>query len=301
MVFRFVPQKEHTGQRIDQFIPVIDPSFSRSKIRKIIDIGGVHVGGRRLRKCSYPVQAGERIEVHVDGRPLEIFSLTPENIIYQDPYIVVIEKPPGVETQPTPARYKGTLYEALLRYLANPFRPQDTPELGMVQRLDRDTSGILVFSTHARSHKNLTHSFASHQVEKRYLALVSGRPEKEHGEIHSFLARRRSDNRMKSVERGGKEAITRYRVLQTISGCSLLEVEILTGRSHQIRVHLTEAGHPLLGDTRYGGLDHVESLSVGRQMLHAWKIVFPHPVYGDVKVLEAPVPSDMKRVVEELS
>lgn len=301
MVFRFVPQKKHHGQRIDQFIPAVDDSFSRSKIRKIIDIGGVHVAGRRLRKCSYPVQTGEQIEVYVDGRPLDIFSLNPKNIIYQDSYIVVVNKPPGVETQPTPARYKGTLYEALLRHLANPFRPQDTPEIGMAQRLDRDTSGVLVFSIHSKAHKNLTHSIACHQVEKRYLALVSGCLEKDQGEIQSFLARKRADNLMKSVEKGGKKALTRYRVLQSFSDCSLLEVEIPTGRSHQIRVHLKEIGHPLLGDTRYGGPDRLGPLSIGRQMLHAWKIVLPHPVHGDIKEWEAPVPPDMNSLVETLS
>jgi len=300
MVFRFIPQREHSGQRIDQYIPSVDDSFSRSKVRKIIDLGGVHVGGRRLRKCSHPVREGERIEVYVDGRSLEIFTLSPEHILFQDSYIAVVNKPPGVETQPTPARYKGTLYEALLRHLADPFRPQDVPEMGMVQRLDRDTSGILVFSTHAKAHKNLTLSFSSHQIEKRYLALVSGHPDKEQGEIHSLLARRRSDNLMKSVERGGKEALTRYRVLRTFAECALLEVEIPTGRSHQIRVHMKEAGHPLLGDTRYGGPDHVGSLHVPRQMLHAWKIVFAHPVHGKIQEWEAPVPFDMDGLFKNL-
>ncbi len=251
--YRFIPEPQDAGERLDQFVPGQTEELSRTFLRRVVDIGGVHVGGRRVRRCSHPVRAGEAVEVFLDGRPLETYTLCCRDVIFQDKFLLAISKPAGVESQPTPARYKGTLYEALLRYLHDPFRPLDRPQLGMVQRLDRDTSGIMVFSTHARAHRGLTLAISGRKIGKSYLALVRGEMPEATGEIRSFLARSRSSNLMRSVARGGKEALTRYRVVEELDDASLLEVEIPTGRSHQIRVHLSEAGHPLLGDLRYGG------------------------------------------------
>ena len=286
--------------RLDQFVAGRSAELSRTLVRKLVDLGGVHIAGRRIRRCSQPVQVGESVEVFVDGLPLEPYQLEEATVVFRDPYLLAIDKPAGIETQPTPARFKGTLYAALLDYLHDPFRPQQAASLGMVQRLDRDTSGIMVFSIHPRAHRGLTETFAGRQARKRYLAVVAGRMPAEEGEFRSLLARNRATNKVKSVERGGKEAVTRYRVLEEFADASLLEVEILTGRSHQIRAHFAESGHPLLGDARYDGPGDWHGCPVRRQMLHAWRLSFPHPVSGAPLELEAPIPADMAGLLAEL-
>lgn len=298
--YRLLPDADSAGIRLDQFVPAQVPELSRTFLRKIVDLGGVHVGGRRVRKCSTAVRCGELVEIHLDGLPLEIFSLSPQQILFQDRFLLAVNKPAGVETQPTPARYKGTLYEALLRHLHNPYRPLDQPELGMVQRLDRETSGVMVFSIHAKAHGALTKIFTARQVEKTYLALVQGRPAAAAGEIRSHLGRSRHGNKMLSVQQGGKEAITRYRLLETFADSSLIELELLTGRSHQIRVHCSEQGFPLLGDSLYGGPDHWQQRQIPRQMLHAARLCLTHPVTGAALELQAPLPEDMATLLADL-
>jgi 23S rRNA pseudouridine1911/1915/1917 synthase len=298
--YRFTPTPEEAGMRLDQFVPAKTDELSRTLLRKIVDIGGAHVGGRRVRRCSLPVRAGEEVVIHIDGLPLEPYVLRPEDVLMEDDYLLAVAKPAGVETQPTPARYRGTLYAALLDHLHNPHRPLDRPELGMAQRLDRDTSGVMVFSIHRRAHGRLTEIIAGREAEKSYLALVSGHPAEKEGEIRSLLARNRATNRVRSVAKGGKEAITRYRVLEEFADSSLLEVQLLTGRSHQIRAHLFEAGHPLVGDARYGGPRFLREREIPRQMLHARRLTLPHPVTGEALTLEAPVPEDMGELLESM-
>lgn len=291
--YRLLPDAPSAGQRLDQFVPAQVAELSRTFLRKIVDLGGVHVGGRRVRKCSTVVRSGELVEIHLDGLPLEIFSLTPASILFQDRFLLAVDKPAGVETQPTPARYKGTLYEALLRHLHNPYRPLDQPEIGMVQRLDRETSGVMIFSIHPQAHRGLTQAFTERKVDKSYLALVQGRPAADSGEIRSNLGRARHGNRMMSVGQGGKEAITRFRLLEAFADTSLIELELLTGRSHQIRVHCSEQGFPLLGDSLYGGPSQWRQRPVPRQMLHAALLALAHPVTGAFIKLEAALPADM--------
>ncbi len=293
--YRFVPASHQAGMRLDQFIPACTVELSRTLLRRVIDLGGAHAGGRRVRHCSYPVRAGELVEIYLDTGSLDPWRLAAGDILYRDRYLLAVCKPAGIETQPTPARYRGTLYEALLTFLHDPFRPQQQPSLGMVQRLDRETSGVLIFSIHPRAHRGLSEAVAGGRLRKTYLALATGHPGA--GEIRSQLARSRAGNRMKSVERGGKEAITRFRPVEEFADAALLEVEIPTGRSHQIRVHLAEAGHPLLGDRRYGGPLAVRGRQVPRQMLHAWRLQLRHPVTGEELSLESPVPSDLEALL----
>ncbi|MEJ2199858.1 MAG: RluA family pseudouridine synthase [Desulfuromonadaceae bacterium] len=288
------------GWRLDQYLAAQMDGLSRGQLRKVIDLGGVHVDGRRIRQCSFALAPETKIEVFLDGRALEPFELKEAHILFRDPYLIVLNKPAGVETQPTPARYRGTLYQALQQFLHNPFRPRDRAELGMVQRLDRDTSGVMVFSTHKRSHRNLSLAFAGRGAEKTYLALVAGVLADKSGEIRSYLARNRASNRVRSVAKGGKEAITRYRVLEEFPAASLLEIELLTGRSHQIRAHFSEAGHALLGDVRYGGAARIGSVAVARQMLHAVRLSLPHPVTAEPLVFESPLPEDFLTVLTHL-
>lgn len=298
--YRFTPEADEAGMRLDQFVAGRSADLSRTLVRRLVDLGGVHVGGRRSRRCSYPVRVGETVEVFVDGLPLESYQLDAAAVIYRDPYLIAIDKAPGIETQPTPARFKGTLYAALLDYLHDPFRPLQAPSVGMVQRLDRETSGVMVFSIHPRAHRGLTEAFAGRQVRKRYLAVVAGRMPAAEGAFRSLLARSRATNKVKTVERGGKEAVTCYRVLDEFSDATLVEVEILTGRSHQIRVHFAESGHPLLGDGRYDGPGDWHGYPVRRQMLHSWRLSLTHPVSGEALELEAPIPADMAALLDKL-
>lgn len=281
------------GKRLDLFLAERFPDYSRAFWRRIIDLGGVHGAGRRLRRNSQAVVAGTAFEIYLDGREQELFILQPDHVLFQDPYLIVINKPAGVETQPTPARYQGTLYASLLDYLGRNKAPGRKAEVGMLQRLDRDTSGVLLFSLHPRSHGELARQFRERTIRKTYLALVAGGPTEPQGEYRSLLARERRSNRMKSVSAGGREAITRYQVVERFTDATLLEVEIPTGRSHQIRIHCAEAGHPLLGDRRYGGPDEWLGQPIQRQLLHARSLAFRHPVTREEKSVTAPLPADM--------
>lgn len=291
--YRFRVPPEYAGERLDQVIPACCERLSRTYVRKLIDTGGVHVHQRRARKCALEVASGTEIEIFIDGRSLDPYRIDSAEIIYQDKYILALNKPSGVVMQPTPARYKGSVYEAMLCHLHNPFQRHIRPELGMVQRLDCDTSGVVIFSIHKSSHKALTACFTQRNARKVYLALVEGTPDKAEGSMHSLLARNRASNKMRSVAKGGKEAITHYRVLEQVSGYTLFEVEILTGRTHQIRVHLSEAGWPIVGDPLYGGSPQVNGMDVGRFMLHAHSLTIPHPCISERHLqLMAPLPTD---------
>ncbi len=299
-IFQGQVAEVHSDQRLDLYLAARFPEISRSKAKKLIDIGGVHVDGRRVRNCSKQVAAGQQIEVYVDHLPLEPYRISAVDVVYQDPYIIVLNKPAAIDTQPTHARYKGTLYEALSLYLKNPYRPQQNAELGMVQRLDRGTSGLIVFSTHKQAHKGLTEIFVEHRVKKRYLALVVSVPDPASGEIESLLARNRKENRVKSVAKGGKRAVTRYRLIESFHAAALLEVELLTGRSHQIRAHMSERGCPLLGDQKYGGPGEIFGQTVPRPLLHAAELAFKHPVTGELLEFSQPLPADMLTLLKVL-
>lgn len=299
-VYRFTPGEADAGQRLDQYLPGVCAPLSRTLARKLIDFGAAHVNGKRIRTCSLAVHAGDKIELYYDGLPLEPFNLSAATIIFQDHHILVLDKPAGIDCQPTPSRFKGTVYAALLEWLANPRQPRQKPPIGMVQRLDRDTSGVLIFSIHPHAHQGLTRQFTQRTVHKTYLALVAGRMPEPTGEFRSLLAKNRATNLMKSVEKGGQEAITRYRTLTVTDDASLVEIDLLTGRSHQIRVHFSEAGHPLLGDTRYGGAASWREHPVDRQMLHAAQLSLQHPVTGASLEFEAPLPADMSTLVHLL-
>ncbi|PLX84072.1 MAG: RluA family pseudouridine synthase [Desulfuromonas sp.] len=299
-IHQLTVSEQSEGLRLDQFLAAEIPDLSRGRAKKIIDLGGVHRSGRRTRSCSSAIRRGESIDVYLDHLSLDPFRFQTSDILYQDKYLIVLNKPAGIDTQPTHARYKGTIYEALQVYLQDPQRPQQKPELGMVQRLDRGTSGLMVFSTHPRSHRGLSRLFMEHRVEKRYLALVDGRPPHDTGEIRSLLARSRQQNRVRSVQRGGKEAITRYRVTQHFVGASLVSIELLTGRSHQIRAHMSELGCPLLGDSRYDGPTTAGGIDLARPLLHAAELSFVHPVTADGLTFSLPMPDDMAGLIRIL-
>jgi 23S rRNA pseudouridine1911/1915/1917 synthase len=294
-LFRLQVGAEAAGQRLDQFLSQALAGLSRTRARKIVDLGGVHLNGRRVRTCSQALAAGARVEIYTDGSPLEPFRLADHHILYRDKYLLVLNKPAGIETQPTPARYKGTIYEALLHLLGGG-TGLHKPALGMVQRLDRGTSGLMVFSLHPQAHPGLSRIFLEHRVEKSYLALVATPPDPPAGEIRSLLARKHKTNKMVSVEHGGKLAVTRYATRSSANTGALVEIELQTGRSHQIRVHLAEAGSPLLGDSFYGGAMQHLGLHLGRPMLHAYSLGFAHPITQQSLSFKLPLPADMQQL-----
>jgi len=299
-IHRLQVEPENATERLDLFLANVCSDLSRTLAKKIIDLGGVHVNGRRVRSCSQSVKINDQIDVYIDHLATEPFRLDEATIVFQDKYLIVINKPAQIDTQPTHARYKGTLYEALQWHLQDPFRRRHKPDVGMIQRLDRGTSGLIAFSIHPQAHKKMTEIFLEHRVQKRYLALVVGIPEPATAEIRSFLARTRRENKVISVSKGGKEAITRYRLQQVYTAHSLLEVDLLTGRSHQIRAHLSEQGHPLLGDQRYGGPQQIDGFELDRPLLHACELSFEHPVTGESLSFTVPLPDDMNRLIKLL-
>ena len=299
-IHRLLVTHKNIGQRLDQFLADSSIELSRTRAKKIIDLGGVHTNGRRIRSCSTAVCGGDSIEVYIDNLPLDPYRIDERDILFQDQFIIVMNKPAQVDTQPTHARFKGTLFEALQWHLKDPFRLHQKAEIGMVQRLDRGTSGLIVFSIHPRAHKEMTRIFLEHEVKKGYLALVHGAPELEQGEIKSFLARSRKENRVKSVEKGGKEAITRFKLIEKLTDCSLLKVEILTGRSHQIRAHMAEQNCPLVGDQRYGGGSQIAGINIFRPLLHAENLAFHHPVLKQNLDFTVPIPEDMLTIINRL-
>ena len=298
--YRFTVADAFDGLRLDQYLAKGTDQFSLSLATHLISLGGVHLSGRRMRHCGYPVSTGDSLEVFIDTQPLQPMTLDKEHILYRDQDLIVLDKPSGMVTQPAPSRYQGTLYAELQNLLRDPKRKEHRPSIGMVQRLDRDTSGVMVFSIHKRAHKKMSEAFQGRDIGKFYWALISGVPQEEEGKFCSLLAKRRSTNLMVSVARGGKPAETRYRLLQTMDQVSLVEIDLITGRSHQIRAHFSEAGLPLLGDTAYGGPQTVGDLKIPRQMLHSRALAFKHPVTGDEMVFTAPLPSDFSTVLSYL-
>ena len=296
--YRFIVADQFAGLRLDQYLAECSHNFSRGLAKRLVDLGGVHVAGRRVRRCSQMVSAGDSVEVFIDSQPLAPMTLGKEQILYRDQDLIVLNKPAGMATQPAPSRYQGTVYAELQKLLTDPNRKSLRPSIGMIQRLDRDTSGVMVFSIHQRAHKKMTEAFLGRDIEKIYWALVVGRPLEDQGRFCSQLARRRSTNLTVSVARGGKPAETHYRLLHTTGQVSLIEVRLITGRSHQIRAHFSEAGLPLLGDTAYGGAQTFNHLSVTRQMLHSRQLSFCHPVTGEKMSFTAPLPNDFATVMQ---
>ncbi len=287
------------GERLDTFIARRCPELSRSHARRLIDEGLVSVNGRKV-KPSERVTAGLSVSVTIP--PPETITLVPEaiplTIIYQDGDIIVLDKPAGLTVHPAPGHPSGTLVNALLaacpdlRGIAGTLRP------GIVHRLDKDTSGLMVVAKNDRAQRALQRQLKDRDVRKTYLALVRGVPAPREGTIAAPIGRHPKNRKKMAVVADGREATTRYRVREEIAGgqYSLLEVEPVTGRTHQIRVHLAAVGHPVVGDATYGR----PSAAVGRQFLHAHKLAFGMPLGGRTVEFESPLPADLREALSQL-
>jgi 23S rRNA pseudouridine1911/1915/1917 synthase len=303
----FTIPAECAGTRLDRCLSRLIPDSSRVYLQKLIKAGHVRCGGAECTVPRFPVAGGITVEVMlpenvaVDGVPAaEPFEF---DILYEDGFMLAIDKPAGVVVHPAVGNPDGTIVNALLgRYPQwNEIFGEVGSRPGIVHRLDKDTSGCLVVAKTPDAQFKLSTAFAERRTAKTYLALVCGVPARGSGELAGMIGRHPVNRqKMALLDRGGKPALTRYRCRGTgeFAGrtVSLLEVDILTGRTHQIRVHMASIGCPVLGDTLYGGARGLEN-AVPRQMLHAWRIKVPHPADGRMLSLESPVPEDMQSVI----
>ncbi len=288
---------EAAGLRIDQFLAQQFSSHSRAFIQRCIRAERVLRNDTPCRPAD-TVRRGDLVQVTWPAE--RRFCLTPEStpldIIYEDDDILVLNKPAGLVVHPAKGHWSGTLVHRLLGYDEDGFRQlSDEIRPGIVHRLDRDTSGALVVARTETARFALGRAFRERQVEKTYLTIAVGEFGRTTGVIRAPIGRHPRDRkRMAVVEKGGKAAVTHYRVLATAGDLTLVEVRIETGRTHQIRVHFAHAFHPVLGDPMYGGRQRGTPIMVERQMLHAWKLAFPHPRTGQVREYLAPLPEDFR-------
>ena len=313
---------EEAGERLDRFLARRLSQFSRSRLQALMRAGRVVRDGAAIAELGHRIKAGETYAVHVpEPEPATPQPQTmPLAIVYEDAHLIVIDKPAGLTVYPGPGHASGTLVNALIAHcgaslsgIGGVRRP------GIVHRLDKDTSGLLVAAKSDRAHQGLAEQFAAHgadgRLERRYLALVWGAPELPRGSIGAALARSRANRTKIAVvsESAGRRAVTRYEVLATYPAdgpkpvASLLRLTLETGRTHQVRVHLAHIGHPLLGDMTYGAGFKASArklkedaqaalLALDRQALHAAELAFVHPITGKRHHFKSPMPVDMARL-----
>ncbi len=287
------------GNRLDLYLSRQVPFLSRNQIQRLIEKGKVLVNSKKSRS-SYRVRGGDFIEMEVP--PPEEIILKPQHlpldIVYEDKDLLVINKPQGLVVHPAPGHYEGTLVNALLYHCPDLTGIGGYLRPGIVHRLDKDTSGLLVVSKNELAHKSLTEQLKNRTLKRKYLALVHGEVMEDKGVIDAPLGRDPRNRKKFAVVPDGKPARSYYRVLEKFPGFTLLEVELETGRTHQIRVHLAYAGYPVAGDPLYGSKRN--PLGLPGQALHAYQISFSHPRTGELMTFEAPLPSTFKKALAYL-
>ncbi len=288
------------GKRLDHFLKDRLPQYSRARIQQWIRQGLVLVDGRP-GKSSYTLRGGETIDVE-PGPPPPLHAEPedlPLDILYEDQDLVAVNKPAGVVVHAGAGRHSGTLVNALLHRFRNLSTVAGDLRPGIVHRLDRQTSGVLLVARTDLAHRRLAHQFASREVRKIYLALVHGNVRSDAGKVEKPISRDPVRRTRMSVKSGrGRESLTEYRVLERFDGFTLLEVRIATGRTHQIRVHMAAIGHPVAGDRLYGAPRSEPPTE--RFFLHAQRISFHSPSTGAEITLEAPLPEELKRWIQRL-
>ncbi len=263
----------------------------RAQAQRAIAEGRVAVEGR-VRPKSFRLEGGERIEVKIPSPGALEPDPTPVRVLFEDPYLMVVSKPAGVVTHPTAARRTGTLVNRLLAMGAPLSEAAGADRPGIVHRLDAGTSGAMLVAKDDRAHGALAQMFRQHAIERRYLALVRGRVGDAEFLVDAPLARRRSKIGVQTAT--GREAATEVSVRERLGRATLVEARPRTGRTHQIRVHLSAIGHPVLGDRVYGGGgDDATRLGLSRPFLHSWRLAFDHPITGVRIDVEDPLPDDL--------
>ena len=297
---KYVVKKEDENKRIDKLISEIYNDISRVTIQRIISEGKLLANNNKV-KSSYKVNTGDNIEFDLD-KPEELNIKAqdiPLNVIYEDKDIIVINKEKGMVVHPGNGRTEDTLVNALMGRCKNSLsgiggkiRP------GIVHRLDKDTSGIIIVAKNDKAHINLSEQIKNRKVNKYYIALVRGNVLENNATINMPIARSTKDRKKMAVSEKGKEAITHFKVLKRYNGYTLLELKIDTGRTHQIRVHLSEIGYPVVGDEVYS--NGKNKFGLKGQCLHAKRIEFIHPTTNKKMILEAELPEYFKNILKEL-
>ncbi len=307
---QYMVGQDEQGLRLDVYLSRRDPTLSRSQARRLIDDGDALVDGKAVR-ASHRLRPGEKVSLRKPPPvPSEIVpEEIPLDIRYEDDAILVVDKPAGMVVHPAAGNFRGTLVNALqfhcrhLSGIGGVMRP------GIVHRLDKGTSGLMVIAKSDEAHRHLSEQFKRRLVSKHYTALVHGNVRQDEGLVDAPVGRHPVERKkMSTSSRRGKAALTRWKVLERFGAFTLLEAKIETGRTHQIRVHLGALGHPVVGDSVYGGSKRiVESPALravlkklSRQALHAGRLSFAHPVTGEEMTFESPLPEDIAEVCEVL-
>ncbi|HJQ33404.1 MAG TPA: RluA family pseudouridine synthase [Pyrinomonadaceae bacterium] len=306
----FVAEASDAGARLDAFLAARVEGVSRSALKRAIDDGDVLVGGRAA-KPSHKLRAGERVEVELPAPPPS--EVAPEEIpldvLHEDDEVVVVNKPAGLVVHPAAGVPSGTLANALAFHFNQLSEHAGSLRPGIVHRLDRDTSGVIVVAKTARAHESLSEQFRARTVFKSYVALVHGVTREEKGKVEEPLARDPRNRTRMAVVRGGRAALSLWRVRRRYERFTLLDVQIKTGRTHQIRVHLAWIKHPVVGDETYGGgrdktvADprlRARVAALGRQFLHAERLGFHHPSTGEWMSFNAPLPPELSDFLDAL-
>src|SRR5580692_1352296 len=305
----FIVEKSLPSERLDTFLRTKFPAVSRGALQRLIEEGHVRVNGQTVKPTHHP-HAGEQIEVHwpeakpAGARPEKI----PLDILFEDKSLLVVNKPAGLVVHPAAGHEEHTLVNALLHHckgslsgIGGVARP------GIVHRLDKETSGCIVVAKNDETHLALSEQFASREVKKIYHALVCGEPGRATGEIHAAIARHPTHRKRMAVRDNsdGRAAHTSYRILERLYAATLMEAQIHTGRTHQVRVHFQFIGHPLVGDPTYGAkqnarLKELTHYTAPRVMLHAKELSFMHPGTKKTLKFDAPLPKDFKQALKVL-
>ena len=289
---------ESGGTRLDVFVAE-KAECTRSHAKNLIEEGDVTVNGTKAAKSGALLKAGD-VVVIVNPAPKEL-DLSPQDIpieiVWQDEDFAVVNKPQGMVVHPAPGAYDNTLVNALLFKLSSLSGINGVARPGIVHRLDKDTSGLLVVAKNDFAHISLQKQIAEKSAKRYYYALVDGVVQKDSGEIRNFLARSTADRKKYAVAKDGRLAITLYKVVKRYSAYTLMEYELKTGRTHQIRVHSRYIGHPVVGDRTYGGSD---AFGLNGQLLHAYKLVLTHPRTGEEMTFTAPLPDYFQNVLDKL-
>jgi len=307
----FTADEIHAGARLDAFLAARIAGVSRTRLKQIIEDGDVLVAGRTA-KASYKLRAGDAIELDSPA-PTAPCDFAPEDIpldiMFEDDALVVLNKPAGLIVHPAAGAPSGTLANALAYHFQHLSAHAGAMRPGIVHRLDRDTSGLMVVAKTGAAHEHLADQFRAREVFKSYVALAHGRVREESGRIDEPIARDPRQRTRMAVVRGGRPALSLYRVRQSYERFTLLDVQIKTGRTHQIRVHLAWLKHPVVGDKVYhGGRDSTVAdirlraaiRTMGRQFLHAERLGFRHPQTGEMLHFVAPLPAELSRLLAAL-
>ena len=300
----------YAGWRLDRALAAAIPSLSRERLKTLIRSGAVEAEGKAVRDPAAKVRGEEALRLAVpEPSPAHNEAQDiPLTIVFEDEHLLVVEKPAGLVVHPAAGNFDGTLVNALLHHCAGQLSGiGGVARPGIVHRIDKDTSGLLVVAKTDVAHEGLAKQFAAHSIDRRYLAIVIGVPKVNQGIVDAALARSATNRKKIAVVEGnrGKRAVTHWKRLQVMKDAALLECRLETGRTHQVRVHMASLGHPLLGDPVYGrsGKTHgklLNQLQFHRQALHAAELGFTHPVTKRKLSFSSPMPPDMQELFNAL-